>query len=84
MFNPKPDYPPEADRMAQRGVVLLEVEVNAEGRVTGISIKRSSGFPLLDDAAVRGIRRWTFEPARVSGLPIASRAEVPVKFGPPR
>jgi len=84
VFNPKPDYPPEADRLGQRGVVLLDVEVNAEGHVTGASVKRSSGFPSLDEAAARGIRRWIFEPARVAGLPIASRAEVPVKFSPPR
>ena len=83
-YNPKPDYPPEADRLGQRGIVLLEVQVGADGRVITVSVKRSSGFPILDNAAVKGIQRWTFEPARVAGLPIASKADVPVKFGPPQ
>ncbi|MDR3406119.1 MAG: TonB family protein [Chthoniobacter sp.] len=78
--NPKPPYPPEARRLGQQGRVLLEVQVSADGRAAGVSVKRSSGFPVLDNAAVQGVQRWTFEPARVAGVPVASRAEVPVSF----
>jgi len=78
--NPKPPYPAEARRLGQQGRVLLEVQVSAAGRATSVSVKRSSGFPILDDAAVQGVQRWTFEPARVGGLPTASRADVPVSF----
>ena len=78
--NPKPPYPPEARRLGQQGRVLLEVQVGADGRATGVSVKRSSGFPALDNAAVQGVQRWTFEPARAAGLPVASRADVPVNF----
>jgi protein TonB len=79
-FSPKPAYPPEARRLGQQGRVVLEVQIGADGRVTSASVKHSSGFPLLDSAAVQGVLRWTFEPARVTGLPVASRAEVPVSF----
>jgi protein TonB len=78
--NPKPPYPPEARRLGQQGRVLLEVQVSPDGRATSVSVKRSSGFPILDNAAVQGVERWTFEPARVGGLPTASRADVPVNF----
>jgi protein TonB len=78
--NPKPPYPPEARRLGQQGRVLLEVQVGADGRAISVSVKRSSGFPALDSAAVQGVQRWTFEPARVGGLPVASRADVPVNF----
>ncbi len=78
--NPKPDYPAEARWQHQEGVVLLSVEVSAEGRAVAVSLKRSSGFPLLDDAALQSVRRWTFEPARAAGLPVASRVDVPVRF----
>jgi len=79
-YNPKPPYPAEARRLGQQGRVMLEVQVSADGRPTSVSVKRSSGFPILDSAAVQGVREWTFEPARIGGLPIASRADVPVNF----
>jgi protein TonB len=66
--------------LRQQGRVVLEVQVSAEGRATSVSVKHSSGFPVLDNAAVQGVEHWTFEPARVAGLPTAGRAEVPVNF----
>jgi protein TonB len=78
--NPKPPYPPEAERLHQQGRVILEVQVSSGGRATSVSVKRSSGFPMLDNAAVQAVQRWTFEPARVAGLPVAGRADVPVNF----
>jgi protein TonB len=61
-------------------VVILTVQVSAEGRPTSISLTRSSGFPLLDQAAIIGVRRWTFEPGRAAGFSIASTVQVPVRF----
>ena len=78
--NPKPEYPIDARRQHQSGVVLLLVEVSADGRALNVSLKRSSGVTSLDEAAIRAVRQWTFEPANVGALPVASRAEVPVKF----
>ncbi len=78
--NPKPSYPPEARRLGQQGRVILEVQVGADGRVLSVNVKRSSGFPALDGAAVQTVQRWTFEPARVAGVPVVSRADVPVNF----
>lgn len=78
--NPKPNYPAEARRAGQQGVVILAVQVNANGRATSVQISGSSGFPLLDNAALLAVRRWTFEPARIAGIPTESRVEVPVRF----
>jgi len=78
--NPQPEYPVEAKRERQQGTVVLSVEVSAEGRPTSVTLSRSSGFPLLDQSAIAGVRRWTFEPGRAGGLPIASHVEVPVRF----
>ena len=78
--NPKPDYPEEARRQHQEGVVLLSVEVGTDGRPSSVSLKNSSGFPLLDQAAIQAVKRWTFEPARSGPLAVASRVDVPVRF----
>lgn len=78
--NPKPDYPEEARRQHQEGVVVLSVEVSTEGRPTDISLKRSSGYDMLDQAAIQAVRRWTFDPARVASFPVESRVDVPIRF----
>ncbi len=78
--NPKPDYPAEARRERQEGVVMVSVEVGADGRPGDVSLARSSGFPLLDQAAIQAVRRWTFDPARAAGLAVSSRVSVPVRF----
>jgi protein TonB len=78
--NPKPDYPAEARQERQEGVVIVSVEVGADGRPSDVSLARSSGYPLLDQAAVQAVRRWTFDPARAAGLAVSSRVSVPVRF----
>jgi protein TonB len=60
--------------------VLLQVTVSAEGRATNVSLLRSSGVAALDESAVATVRRWTFDPARLAGVAIPSKVEVPVAF----
>lgn len=80
LSNPRPDYPPDARRLRQQGVVYLSVEVGADGRPTDVAVSRSSGFPELDQAAAAAVRRWLFAPARAGGLAMASHVEIPVRF----
>jgi len=80
LSNPKPDYPSEARMAHQEGAVLLSVEVSADGRATEVSLKHSSGYPLLDRAAIEAVREWIFQPAQAAGLPVSSRVDVPVRF----
>lgn len=78
--NPEPPYPAQARRRGQEGLVILEVRVTRLGRASEISMKQSSGFPLLDDAAIKAVREWEFDPAKVGVMPVESRIEVPVRF----
>jgi protein TonB len=78
--NPEPDYPELARRRHQAGLVLLAVKVTAEGRAERVEIKKSSGFSLLDDAAVAAVREWKFQPARLGSFALESEIEVPVRF----
>ncbi len=79
-FNPPPNYPAEARQKRQQGVVLLRVAATADGLAGNVEVTRGSGFPLLDRAAIEAVRRWRFTPASTGGQPIASTAEVPVRF----
>jgi TonB family C-terminal domain len=69
-----------AQRRHQAGTVWLIVRVTANGRAARVELTRSSGFPLLDEAAMAAVRRWEFEPARVGAQAVASTIEIPVHF----
>ena len=47
------NYPEEAKRRSLHGNVMLDVAIREDGSVEGVSILRSSGYKLIDDAAVR-------------------------------
>lgn len=47
------NYPEEARMRQLSGALLLDVALNPDGSVREITVRRSSGYPLLDDAAVR-------------------------------
>ena len=47
------NYPDEAARRGLSGNLLLEVALNPDGTVADIELRRSSGEPVLDAAAVR-------------------------------
>lgn len=78
--NPKPVYPLSARRRGVQGVVLLQVNVSDEGAVTGIHIMRSSGFRILDIAALNSVKRWRFMPALQGELKVNSTVQVPIRF----
>jgi periplasmic protein TonB len=78
--NPVPVYPLPCRRRGEQGSVLLNVVVNADGLPASVSIKQSSGYLLLDRAALEAVRQWSFQPARVGGVPVESRVVVPVRF----
>lgn len=78
--NPRPAYPLAARRRGDQGTVLIRVVVTAEGWATNANIEKSSGHPLLDDAALTAVKSWRFVPARQGGQAIESPYVVPVVF----
>ncbi|HEX8280876.1 MAG TPA: energy transducer TonB, partial [Chthoniobacterales bacterium] len=65
-YAPAPSYPFEAAGKRPRGsgTVLLQVD-KASGVVTKAEVTRSTGSPLLDNAALKAFRRWRFKPGAV-------------------
>ena len=45
-----------------------------------VVIFRSSGFSLLDNAALAAVRKWQFLPAVHNGRTVAAWVEIPVRF----
>lgn len=80
----KPEYPIEAKRLKQEGVVLLALFINERGRLDKIEVVQTSGSPLLDQAAIAAERRSRFRPAYRGRHAFACKAEVPYRFVLPK
>jgi len=78
--NPRPAYPRLALREGWQGTVLLRVRVLPNGRPEAITVQRSSGRGVLDEAAVAAVQAWAFAPATQGGAPVAGWVNVPIEF----
>lgn len=68
------NYPEQAKKRKLNGQLVLDVEINPDGKLHGINIIRPSGHKVLDDAAVRIVRMSApFDP-----FPPAIREEVDI------
>jgi len=75
-----PRYPKEAIEAAQSGRLVLEVDIDAEGRPTDVSVASSTNPGVFDATAIAAVKGWKFNPAVKDGKPVASRVQVPVCF----
>ncbi|HUR26554.1 MAG TPA: energy transducer TonB [Planctomycetota bacterium] len=77
---PSPEYPESSRRSGEGGTVHLRTCVARDGTVASVEVVTQSGFPALDDAAVKAVRSWTFEAATRDGQPIDSLLTHAVTF----
>lgn len=73
-----PEYPTLAIAARKEGVVVIEAEIDASGKVTDARILRS--IPLLDQAALDAVRQWEFAPTLLNGVPAPILMVVTVNF----
>lgn len=78
--NPPPDYPAAARRRRLTGEVILSVQVTAAGLPQAVAVATSSGYTILDAAALEAVRQWRFVPAQSGGAPTAATVLVPISF----
>jgi protein TonB len=75
-----PVVPREARLNRWQGTVILAVTVSPEGVPAAVVVQRSSGYALLDRAAVEAMWQWRFDPARRGGVPVEERIAIPITF----
>ena len=77
-INAGPDYPVRSRMFKEEGTVGLDLWLNEKGTVDNALVQHSSGYPRLDDAAVRFMKdRWHYTPAgKDLPMPKAVQAEV--------
>jgi len=76
----QPQYPARALRMGQEGVVWLHVLINESGSRQDIKIHKPSQYALLNQAAIKAVKKWTFSPNLINGRAAASWVEIPIEF----
>jgi protein TonB len=77
---PDPVYPPASRRLGEAGLVRLHVLIDVEGRPQQVTVVDTSGFPRLDEAASRAVRRALFRPYRRDGEARPAWISLSVRF----
>lgn len=80
LVRPSPIYPSQSRRGNEQGTVLVRVLIDAAGRPSQVSLQTSSGFPALDDSAVKAVRAAQFRPYSEGGVPQPVWVLVPIRF----
>lgn len=77
-----PHYPKAAIKKGEQGNVVLDVTVDATGKVVGVQVdKNSTDAPAdLQEVAIAAAQNWRFNPGRKNGKPVGGVLRIPVNF----
>jgi len=76
-----PEYPEEARKNGWEGTVIINTLVGTDGLVKKALVLKSSGYPILDSAAIKAVRKYIFEPGKDStGKTVPKWVKIPVIF----
>ncbi len=74
---PAPDYPQQARREGQQGVVTVRFSIDENGRVLSATAVAKTPWSLLNESAVRVVReRWRFRPGPIRLCEVAIRFQL--------
>ena len=79
VYRAMPEYPFVARRLRKEGSVVLLVVIDARGELQKIDVVETSD-QMFALAAIEAVKRSTFLPAKRKGVPVTSKATLPVRF----
>jgi protein TonB len=59
---------------------VIEALVNREGKVKDLRLFDSSGYRVLDRAAMKSVKNWVFEPGKRGDEEVEMWVKIPVRF----
>lgn len=65
LFDQDPEYPAAARQFRLSGEVVVELTVGVDGKVENVEVTK--GKAILNDAVVRAVKKWSFQPFVVDG-----------------
>ncbi len=76
------EYPRFARSNRIEGIVILQVEIFADGTIGRVEVNQSvmSGQCMLSEAAVKSVKKWKFSPAKHKGKPVNCWTTIPIGF----
>lgn len=74
------NYPAESIRLGQQGRTTLSFHITPQGTVSNVVVTESSGFELLDQAAVACAAEWQYRPAMQDGQPVEVAWQAKVRW----
>lgn len=77
---PSPVYPVDSRAKGEEGVVSLHVLVGPNGDAEAVGVRKSSGFPSLDEAALAALAKAKFRPYVENGVPVRVYAPATLTF----
>ncbi|MCF7749491.1 energy transducer TonB [Bacillus subtilis subsp. subtilis] len=76
-----PRYPPAAADEGLQGRSMVVMIIDKDGRVVAAILRESSGYAVLDDAAIAEVRTWRFTRADPAvAAPTFSLAQMPMRY----
>jgi protein TonB len=72
----QPEYPAASRRNEETGTVLLRFLIGTDGKVVESKVESSSGYPRLDQAALKALSLCQFKPGTLDGKPEQSWASL--------
>jgi TonB family protein len=75
-----PVYPLKATANATQGWVELEFTVGVSGAVSDVTVHAAAPPGIFDQAALRALAQWRFQPVVRDGKPTPQRARIRIRF----
>ncbi|RZL55246.1 MAG: energy transducer TonB, partial [Variovorax sp.] len=78
--NPKPVYPSMSKRLGEQGKTIVRVLIGVDGMPQSASIRQSSGYDRLDEAARVAVMSWRYTPGKRNGVVEPMEFNVPINW----
>lgn len=78
--NPKPVYPVISKRLGEQGKTVVRVLIGVDGLPNQASIRTSSGYERLDEAARAAVMSWRYVPGKRNGVAEPMEFNVPINW----
>ncbi|MDP9088537.1 MAG: energy transducer TonB [Pseudomonadota bacterium] len=75
----QPVYPYKAQGKAE-GWVDVEFTVSESGKVQDVAVHAASAPGTFDDAAVKAVSKWRYQPVMLDAKPVAVRTQIRIRF----
>jgi TonB family protein len=79
----QPALSEEETKELKENTVILELLVDAQGKVRNIKILKSSGKQTIDESIVHAIKQWKFKPFKCGDKPAAVKGKLTFKMNQP-